>query len=539
MTGITGSASAAAIVVLSVSLLSACGKRPDSWDEPVVVSHVSEMASTVVLVDSAIPRLAMITVGRSGKLETAFRETGKNVSATAVSPDKNTLFVLARGSIPRSSSSDELPGLWVYDGIGKRNLKNRYTLDASLGGITVDPEGRYVIAHSNGDSDAFVQNPNELAIIDISQPPSESNPTLRTLRSYGGAPERLTFTQSLDLPSGKKRLLVVETGQEITLLDLDHPDRSEITITLSSGAGASSLSPTGIAVDNGDPSKTDDTRIAVRTNQASLFLLSLRAVPEGKHSSNDYEVGVNMAVLSGVATSIAFVQTNAGLRLASLIPSKKQASLLDLDTMNETTVDLPAAYGSMVLVPGVATAGGGTGDVALLWGGRSSAKGVALWSLADSVDLPYLSIESLNGVADSIWGVEDVPNTDGLKKILVPSYSANSASLFMLDLQKRTAAPLFAASSNTRSIVSNDGKRVWLYQEYGFGVACVGLDNLHPVNLYLDRFVSSVFDIESENGGRAGIAMHPIGSWGATVFDAMEPSDASSSKYYGLLFGGF
>jgi hypothetical protein len=220
--------------------------------------------------------------------------------------------------------------------------------------------------------------------------------------------------------------------------------------------------------------------------------------------------------------------------------------LIDPDTTVVTSVDLPTAYGSMAVVTDHAGTPGTQNDVALLWGGYSSAIGVALWSLGKSVDQPYWSIEVMGGVAANVAQVVDVPAPNDGLKVLVPSklsngYGSGSGEFYVMNLQLRTAAPLFTSADELSMTVSADGQRVWFYEAGTAKLAKVDLNTLHPVNLYLDRAASQVFDIKAASSAdaRAVIALHPIGTYGATVFDADHPDDATAARWVGLLQGGF
>src|SRR5207302_515301 len=104
--------------------------------------------------------------------------------------------------------------------------------------------------------------------------------TPRTLRSFGGFPQRVSFTSPLGLPAGPRRLMVVETDQDVALLDLDNlrsaQQRPEITVRLTSGSTAVQNRPGGVVVDDGDPARNDDARIGIRLeNGPSVVTLTL------------------------------------------------------------------------------------------------------------------------------------------------------------------------------------------------------------------------------------------------------------------------
>ena len=129
-------------------------------------------------------------------------------------------------------------------------------------------------------------NPNEIVIVDL-EAEAEAVVTPRTLRSFGGRPQRVSFTRTLSLPAGQRRLLVVETDQDVHLLDLDNvratPRRPEITMRLTSGATAAAVKPAAVVVDDGDPAKNDDARIGIRAeNDSSVFMFTLVPAPPGQ-----------------------------------------------------------------------------------------------------------------------------------------------------------------------------------------------------------------------------------------------------------------
>ena len=104
------------------------------------------------------------------------------------------------------------------------------SLTDPLAGLAIDPiEERWAIMYAaTGPNQAFVQNPNELVFLDVSQPPETATLRAHTLHSFGGRPARLTFTPTLALPGGDRRLLIVESDQDLSILDLADPDKRDL-----------------------------------------------------------------------------------------------------------------------------------------------------------------------------------------------------------------------------------------------------------------------------------------------------------------------
>ncbi len=526
----------ASIVFVSAT---ACGDRPASWDTPPDVRHRVGLSGSFALIDESMDSVHLVQADSDSNLKQTRRATGKNVVNAKASPSGDRLFVLSEGDQPRRKSTDERPALWVYDGTGSGELLWKYPLSDPLDGLALDPEGRYAVVYAQGSSDTFVANPNELVVIDTTQGPSDTNPMPRTLRSFGGSPQRLTFTSPLDLPNGQRRLLIVETDVDLSILDLDHLDRKEVTVRLSNEY---KVQPAGVVYTDGQPSRNDDTRIAVRTtNENSVFLLTLEQQTDDT-ADNDFHIAVNIIGLTTTPSDFAFVNTDGGLRLAMLEPNQRRATLADPDTSTITDVEMPAAYGRLALVTQeVSDAPASGSDVAMLWGGAaSSTTGVAFWSLGKSVGQAYRSIETLPDVAAAVGNVVSVPSPNERLKILVPGMlGPNGGRFHVLDLEQRTASPLQTKASTLSLTVSADGQRAWFFEPDSRDVAVIDLVTLHPQNLMLDRPIWSVFDIGRSGEGRAMVALHEAGTVGATGVDAFSPDEASAVGHVGLLQGGY
>ncbi len=514
------------------------GDRPDSWDTPPDVRYDIGLEGSFALVDESLHAVHLVSVDDELGLPQARRATGKNVVNAMSSPNGDRLFVLTEGDQPRRKSTDERPALWMYDGSGAGTLLAKYTLSDPLNGLAMDPDGRYVVVYSAGSSSAFVTNRNELVVIDTTLPASDTNPLPRTIRSFGGTPQRLTFTSPLNLPAGERRMLLVETDQDLSILDLDHLDRKEVTVRLSNDY---KIVPAGVTYTDGLPSRNDDARVAVRTtNENSVFLLTF--VPQlSDTAENDFGLTVNIIGLTTTPSDFAFVNTDGGLRLAMLEPGQRMATLADPDTTTITQVEMPAAYGRISLVTHeVADAPASGSDVAMLWGGASSAAGVAFWSLGKSVGQAYRSIEVLPDVAASVGEVVSVPAPNQSLKILVPSsFGSQGGQFHVLDLAHRTASPLQTKASSLSLTVSADGQRAWFFQRGARDVAVIDLVTMHPQNLVLDYPIANIYDVARTGSGRAMVALHRDGNMGATVIDAFSPDEASAQLHVGLLQGGF
>jgi hypothetical protein len=529
----------AAALALAVAV-GGCGDRPPAWSEPASLDQTFGLTGGVAIVDAPADRVVLLIPGAGQSLRIEPVAVGRHILTVMPSPQGNKLFVLSAGHRAKigDNEADEKPSLSVIEP-GAAALVRRYELAAltdPLAGLAVDPiEERWAVMYAaTGPNQAFVQNPNELVFLDLTQPPESATLTEHTLHSFGGRPVRLTFTPTLALPAGARRLLIVESNQDLSILDLaaDLGDpRNEITVPLTSGGDNRQLTPAAVTVDDGDPARDDDARIGVRLkNDPSVVTLTLGPDP----GATGFRPTVNLTDVGGVPSDIAFVRTDGGLRLAALVPTRSAAVLVDPVTSLTTEIALPARYQSLSLVTDVA--GGGPGaavDVALLWnGGTAATDGVAFWELGQTAGQPYRSIETV-GVAAAIADVLPVPRQPTLRVLR----TASASEFYVLDLQTRTAAPLVTSTAAIALSMSPIGDRVWTFTPGGTSVAATGIMDTHPRSLLIERPVRQVFEVDGADGSFAMI-LHGGGGGGVTIYDAASLDDDTRRLYSSVLTGG-
>jgi hypothetical protein len=547
---------ASASVALAPILVASCGDRPDVWNESIRLREAHGLADAVAIVDDSAHRVVLAAPENGDRLGRSSVAVGPNVLRTAVSRDRSTLFVLSAGEVPRKRDDDEKPALHVISRSAGATTTRVFPLQSALSGMTVDPLGRFVALHASTDAadatgapTAFVENPNELVLIDLERADAATAIEGRTLRSFGGKPRRLTFTAPLSLPGGFRRLLVVETEQDVAILDLDHvhdrPERPEITVRLGSGSTSKVLRPAGLVVDDGAPDRNDDARIAIRA-ESDPSVVTLTLGPAGAAAPgitpppnpNDFTPTVNLVDVGGPASDLAFVRTDGGLRLAAIVPGIASAVLIEPETGLTDRVALPASYQRLSLITReLAAPADASSDVALLWAGNQAGAGVAFWSLGKTAGQPYRSVEVVS-VGGSVAAVSDVPPPRTELKLLGLGSDAGRSSFVVLDLRARTAAPLITTGQGIALEVAADGGRAWAYQRGTTKLASVSLPDARPLSLELERAVDVVYDVANRAGTRSLLAIHDRGAVGITLLDALAPDPTRAVSYSGLLLEG-
>lgn len=524
-----------ALLFIAALGTSACGERGETWAQPIPTGPLVArgLEGAAALVDYEANRTLLLPVEGDLSLAPVSIPINRGFAAAQATPDGKKLLVLCRGDVPRRKADDQLPTLHIIDGSTSPKALGHYGLSDPLSGLEIDPSSTFAVLYpSAADVSSFVQNPNELVLVKLTEPASASNPVPISLRSFGGRPQGFTFTPELEVPGGKRRLLVVRTDRDVALVDLSAPEKPEITVKLTGGADV--LHPSGVAITDGEPGIDDDAQVAIRTaNDPNVIVLDLLPVPEGKESPHSFLPVPNIVYVGGTPTDIAFVETDGGRRLAALVPSKKTLTLVDSTTGIATDVDLGAPFERISIVTDIVGETTDGSDVALLW--STSSPNVAFVSLGVTIGKPYKSVERVE-LAEPVASVVDVPAPNGHLKILS---SPAGTSFVVLDLLSRTASPILASTGGTRAIASPDGARAWMLAEGTSSVAQLDLATLHPKNVFLNYMTQDVFDVARRDGGRALIAVHPVGAVGLTILDAKQPSLDDSIEYLGLLLGEF
>jgi len=511
---------------LALILSLGCEQRSDDWSQDFSgIDEAVGLSGSVAIRDKDMDRFLFLHSGAELELEVSAILAGKNVVVSAPSADRKRLLVLSRGESPRLQPEDEGPRLSIYSGGRSPRLERKFELDDPMTKLAIDPQGEWVAAYAG---DATVTNDNELVLFSLSG--DSTTPVARSIRSFGGSPVELVFTDELLVPrGGARRFLVVRTDRDVTIVDLKNLQRPEVTVKLPERADQLPFAPLQVAYHDGDPEVDDDAQIAVRLSQSSdVVMLNLSAAEE---ADKDFKVTNNIVDVGGVPTSIEFVRTDGGLRLAALVPSALKATLVNPDTIQSESVELPFPFDRMTRITGALEETPEGGDVALLWGSGAQ---IAFWSLGETSATPFRSIDS-NVLSFQVARVIDVPAPNAHLKVLE---GANGSGFFVLDLQRRQSFPLSARSEGYAVQASPDGERLWISNPRASQFSTVTLDDLHPSELYVQPQAGGLFEVEQAGDGRALIILHQGAGLSATVMNAKDPSSAETKFYPALELEG-
>jgi hypothetical protein len=519
-----GRAAFSLVGLLALGAAAGCsGGRADDFDAPFEGSDAVGLNRAVAIGDGEQNRVVLLTSDSPRELSVTPLAVGENRLAMLPTVDGDGLLVLSSGERPRRNADDELPSLTLIDASAEPRIQARYPLPDAFSTLTRDPTGRWVVLSGAGDN--FVSNPNQFVLVDLRDP--DFPPFTKTIRSFGAAPERFQFTEPLDLPGGERRFLIVESRQDITLVDLDDRDRPEITVDLPRTPSGALGRPLQVVVHAGEPDVAEDAQIAIRLeNDPNLVLGNF--IPAAD-SARAFTLTLNLVDVGGPPAAVDFVPTDGGLRLATVVPVRTEANLVHPLTTGVEHVALPARFDQFRRVTNGALADE-LGEVALLWSPSTSM--VGFWSLGRTSNQAFRSVDTVN-LETNVNQLFDVPGSAlGHRKLL----QSPDNRFFVLDLRSRQSFPMFASGRNLALRVAPDGLRAWAFASGSPLLAKVDLESLEPTSLEIERGISQLFDIETQSGdGRVLIALHASGARGATLLDAVSPDTADSRFFPGLL----
>ncbi len=524
------------------SLALSCGGRPAGWDTRFESDDVVGLQTAVAVMDPSLDRVIMLESPSNLGLEATYLPVGKDIVTAVPSPKKDRLFVLSQGEQPRKKASDELPRLTVIDALPKPKVSSTYDLSAPFSGLDLDPEGEWAIVHAG---EGVVENPNELILVNLERP--EDEPVIKSIRSFGGRPSRFTFTSPLTIAGEEpRRVLIVQTEQDLTLIDLAALDDEEITVLTPETESGRFSQPALVAFHDAD--EDSDPVLAVSfANSPSVLLIGL----VGGNQNHAFLPQINSIIdVGGKPTAIDFVQTDGGLRLAALVPTAQHAALVDPKTTTVDLVPMPAPFSGLARITDSIEQASGATDFALLW--AESQGVVGIWRLDAAVGAPYNSIETFS-IAVGVAQVLDVPGPEQGACVDATRCFAQykivegtgAGDFYLLDLNQKQASLMVTSGRTLDLSLSPDGERLWAFAAGGLEFAQVGFSNLHPSSLAAEVPIRGVYDVGRPNMGseggdpaRSAIVLHTGEGLAATVYDAINPDGAVTKFYSGLSYGG-
>jgi hypothetical protein len=507
LAGALAASIAAVVAVASLTALGGCWSddRPILWDRQRTVLGPITLKTQVAYVDSALDRVVMVDVAGAAPVISHTR-IGRRALYAVPSANRHQLFVITRGEQAiHTGEIDEPPKLWVVEA-QRPGTAVAYAIGSPFDRVAVSPDGTLAVAYYSAggtDADGVFRNPNELAIIDLASAPSDTNPALATIRSFGSVPDGVLLSPPMVVPGASdptpRTFAFILSANTLTVLDATHPDRHEVSIRLS--VGGPTVTPREVVF---APHAASAYVRSERARDVLQVLLEGQAPSATDPSDNDFRAVVAELGAGGGPSDVAVYDEASGRRVVlASTPDTREIVVIDADTAEFRSIPVSDPIDRILVFP--------DGDAvphkavfASIGAGLPRLYVLDLDHLADPLVQPALTPISLDKP------VRDVVAVPGRDLAMIVHNDARTV-LGLLDLDTAATSPLLGVGRLDAYDFSPDGSHLIGATTGVARVGFVALDNLHPTDFRLDDLPSRVLatannKIFVDHGGTFGHA---------------------------------
>jgi hypothetical protein len=511
---------------VAVACALGCGDRDDALTREVTwLETPLALGDRLVLVDRANARAVVVDVGEDPfEPEPVVAELPHDPAFAWNRNGADEALVLCMGRRASRNHDAEPAALAVLDGDGE---VRSYPLGSSpFDSLTQSEDGRYAFLFKHGSAGRLLDNPNEVAIVDLERAPRDEGAiSLRTLRSFGDSPLAVVFSPPMQIVGEERRLAVVLSATNVTLIDLDHLDRVETTVQLSSPGGGA-VGPTQVLFN------PDAPELYVRgAGSDDVFVFNLAERPPGDESEddgaahNDFRPFIDQLGIGGRPSDMALYPADDGARLLVLADGT-QAAVVSAGTSQVTTVGLPEAASRALVFTGASPRDRELKERALLYSEGSDA--VMFLDLADLEERGSRNLELLR-VGRQVQNL--VPMPEQQRVLLLHGEQGVS----LLDLQGRTISPITSNAVLTDARFDAARGRLWVAPTNQRFVGLLELATGDTPEVLLDAEVAKF--VPMFDAGLV-VVLHPSVVGYLTVLDADRPTRESARSLHGFLVAG-
>jgi hypothetical protein len=476
------------LFLVAIAACAACvADRPPAFDRDRVLLGPVPLKRQLAWIDSALDRVIAIDAGENREPSVRAWTIGRRPVFATPTPSGDRVLVVTRGEEALARGQiDEDPMLWVVDVTKPDKPPASYLVSSPFDRIAVSSDSKIAVLYfseAGPDEEGFFRNPNELAFVDLEQPPGPGNPVMRTIRSFGSAPAGIVLSPRMAIPGAEdpsERVFAFVLARNIvTVIDATNPARNEVSIRLD-GAGTNVLPREVVFAPN--------TATAYMRSDGARDVLEILLVPDPPKfdSDNDYRPVLAELGAGGAPSDIAVFDNANGIRyVLAATPATRELVIIDADTAQFRKVKTPDPVDRIVLFPG-GDAPATTAVLAQLGAPMPRIHALSLVNVQDP--LARLDLKTIQ-VGEPVRDLSPVPNRD----LAMMVHDDNRTVLGMLDVAYGSVSPLqgigrldtyaFTPAGDFLVGTTNGTPRVGLLE----------LSNLHPTDIRLDYAPRQVY----------------------------------------------
>jgi hypothetical protein len=515
------------LLLASIVLAACAADRPSALDRERILLGPIPLKRQLAWIDSALDRVVAIDAGDDGHPKVNAWRIGRRPVFAAPTPDGEHVLVVTRGEEALARGQvDENPFLWNVDITSPTAKPLAYAVSSPFDRIAVSSDGGIAVAYfseAGPDAEGFFRNPNELAFIDLTQPPGPTNPVMKTIRSFGSSPTGIVLSPRMAVPGAAdpsdRVFAFVLARNVLTAIDASHPERDEVSIRLD-GAGANVLPREMVFAPN--------TATAYMRSDGARDVLEVVLVSDPPKTEspteNDYHPVLAELGAGGAPSDIAVFDNANGVRyVLAATPVTREVVIIDADTAQFRKVPTPDPIDRIVLFPG-GDAPATTAILAQIGAAMPRVHSLGLVDVADP--LARLDLKTIE-VGAPVRDLSPVPG----RELAMMVHDDNRQVLGMLDVTYGSVSPLqgigrldtyaFTPAGDFLVGTTNTVPRLGLLE----------LSNLHPTDLRLDYLPRQVYALA--NGALIVDHGDPFGR--ATIIPSTSSERRDSTVLSGFL----
>lgn len=510
---------ALALSSCALALFAGCGEREGDFDQSLALRDGAVgIGHSLVMISETSEKALVLDLAKLG-----------NEPKVIALPSNPTLLQKRNGQeealvfcLGKRGTAYEDAEPSVLNVITPNGALRAYGLGSPFDALQQSDDGRYALVYRTSDSDRLLENPNKIAIVDLDADEDDDDAVhRRTLRSFGDAPSKIIFSPTMTILGEDRRLAVVFSTRNVTLIDLAHLDREETTVQLSQEAG-SAVSPTQVLF-----SETDPVLYVRGATADDLYAFDLTARPGGVEDDegdqhNDFRPTINQLGVGARPSDMALYDTSDGARLLTLTDGGLNMSVVDTSTGQATSIPLGANARSVLVFRAPSPRDDTIAPRALLYDTDS-----ARVTFADLTDIEERKTRNL-----------DVLTLAQPVRSLIPMLPESLAlaihddGVSLIDLASRTVSPI---SSNARlddALFDDVGRRFWVGPPDQPWVGMLDLETGTPGEMLLDANIGQLVPLFD-----AGLiaVIHPSEVGHVTVLDLDAPDRQNARSVRGFV----
>ncbi|MCP4679429.1 MAG: hypothetical protein GY854_28860 [Deltaproteobacteria bacterium] len=510
-----------AILLLAAATMVGCDTE-GLYETTIDVGEAVTLAKGVVIHERSQDRLVYLEASKTkAVLKELYRaEDDERLVWSKAGPDPKNPTQLFEMSVPKDErdvdSTETLLRIRV-DG-----TVDSFEVNSLFSKLAFGPLHRFAVLYHDPEkeTESDLYNPNEVAIVDLSKKPSESNPRLLSIDLKEQNISGVSFLPELTV-AGVKRQFAVFLGQgQIRLVDLIDPNLASAGLRLVHKGDQRTVSPLQLLIRNEDG--TRETMVFVRAvGSEDVYAISLTASDNSEHA---FMATLNQLEAGGEPLDMALVQDgdNPLLTVLSRAAGNVLLNVINVDTADAFTVNVDDTV-SRVLLREV----DGAEEVVLFGDDTSGIHFLKADGLGEERgrNLEHLLIPDR---------VQRALPLDEARLLIVPG---NEQDLVLLDLDTRDSTRLISPFTMDLSGAQMNGDLFFCVPEDKDRVNVVDMRTGHPDSLLLDDRISSLHLLKGSN---VGVALHDTPTGRVTVFPlSAHPTREEANVLDGLWLDGF